>query len=356
MSHLGSSRTREDHDVKERFEFTTRMLPKSQRMDYINHINTIIKEYKKKGIHKLTVRQLHYQLVSRGLYPNTNRTYVLTGEAATLGRDHGLIDWNAIEDRSRHLSGWETWKTPAESIANAAKHYSEDYWERGQKYRPEVWIEKEALVGIIEDTCGKFLVPFFAAHGYSSTTSAYEAGKRFAYYQSINKIPVVLYLGDHDPSGIHMKTDIEDRLKYYARMKIEVRRVALNMDQIKKYRPPPNQIKDGDKRSQAYVDEFGTEKCWELDALDPDVLIGLVKNEVKKLIHVDKWNAAQEREERNREKIEEIAADHKYDDEAESDDIDDEIDDVVLDPVKPKAKARSSSTKPKPKAKTKPRK
>src|SRR5258708_39935545 len=92
------------HQMKEKFEFTTTMKESSQRIDYINHINTIIKEYKKKGIRKLTVRQLHYQLVSRGLYPNTKRTYVLTGEAATMGRDHGLIDWDAIEDRSRHLS------------------------------------------------------------------------------------------------------------------------------------------------------------------------------------------------------------------------------------------------------------
>jgi hypothetical protein len=343
--------------VREQFTFTN-MQEGTNILKKISQINKIIAEYAKKGIRRLTVRQLHYQLVSRGLYPNTKRTYILTGEAATIGRDQGLIDWKSIEDRSRELTGWTTWKNPAEAIANAAEYYNEDYWERGQRYRPEVWIEKEALVGIIENICSKLLVPFFAAHGYSSTTCTYEAGKRFAYYRSIGKIPVVLYLGDHDPSGIHMGRDIEKRVSLYARAKIEVRRVALNMDQVKQYRPPPNEIKDGDKRSPAYVEEFGTEKCWELDALDPDVLVQLVKKAVEKLIDKDRWSAAQDHSEQNREKIEEIAAEHEYD--LDDDDYDDDVveDDPVVqapvEPVKPKAtKKPKAVARPKVKPKRK---
>ena len=87
------------------------------------------------------------------------------------------MDWSAIEDRTRNLESWRTFGTPQEAIVDAAETYRRDLW-RDQAYRPEVWIEKEALVGVIEGVCNELNVPYFACRGYVSQSEQYRAGKR----------------------------------------------------------------------------------------------------------------------------------------------------------------------------------
>jgi hypothetical protein len=79
---------------------------------------------------------------------------------------------------------------------------------------------------------------------------------------------VVLHLGDHDPSGLDMTRDLRDRLSLYSRAAVDVQRVALNMDQVGVFNPPPNFAKESDKRFEAYRRQYG-DQCWELDALPP---------------------------------------------------------------------------------------
>src|SRR5262245_61066288 len=106
----------------------------------------------------------------------------------------------------------------------------------------------------------------FAHRGNNSQTLQYEAGKRFAKYIDQGFIPLVLHLADHDPNGIDMTRDNRERLTLYARAEIEVRRIALTMKQVRRYRPPPSFIKEGDTRTTGYRERFGTDECWELDA------------------------------------------------------------------------------------------
>jgi hypothetical protein len=190
------------------------------------------------------------------------------------------------------------WDDPADMIRSAAYSYREELW-RGQRYRPEVWIEKSALLGVIEGVCNELRVPYFATIGNASQTLLHDAGKRFAEYMDQGLIPLVFHLADHDPNGIDMTRDVRERLALYAGAPIKVRRIALNLDQVRQYNPPPNFAKETDTRYAAYVREFGTTNCWELDALSPTVIAALIRSELENLIDADHWNAAQRREQRN---------------------------------------------------------
>jgi hypothetical protein len=292
--------------MKEQFDFTP--MRKSDRSDRIDKINLVIEEYAEKGIRSLTLRQLFYQFLTRGWHLNNERSYILLCEAAKIGRLHGLIDWDAIEDRSRSLIDFATWSSPADSISEAAECYREDYWAR-QRYRPEVWIEKQALIGIIEDVVqDEYRAPLYTPRGYDSISQIYEAGKRFAEHIANGQTPIILHLGDHDPSGIHMSVDIKTRLSLFAGEDIEVRRLALNIDQVRKRKLDPNYAKMSDTRSPDYVRQFG-KKCWELDALPPEVLVDLVRDGLQELIDDDEWESSKEHEASNCEKLNEMADD-----------------------------------------------
>jgi hypothetical protein len=170
-----------------------------------------------------------------------------------------------------------------------------------------VWIEKSALLGVIEGVCGEWRVPYFATIGNSSQTLLHEAGRRFADYLDQGLIPLVLHLADHDPNGIDMTRDVRERLAFYTRADIEVRRIALTIDQVREYAPPPNFAKETDTRYAAYVEQFGATDCWELDALSPTVISDLIRDEIRSLISEPKWKAAFASEKRNRTLLDHVA-------------------------------------------------
>lgn len=258
----------------------------------------IIDEYREQG-YTLTLRQLYYQFVSRDIIANKMTEYKRLGSIINDARLAGQIDWDAIEDRTRNLQKLATWETPSDVIDSALHSYREDWWE-SQNAHVEVWIEKDALVGVIEKVCRDYRVPFFACRGNVSQSEQYSAGKRFAAVLDEGRTPIVLHLGDHDPSGIDMTRDNEDRLSMFAREGVEVRRLALNMNQVKQYNPPPNPAKQTDSRFTGYAVKYGT-SSWELDALEPRVISQLVKTELDKIIEPDEWMVAKTAENKNKE-------------------------------------------------------
>ena len=274
----------------------------------IEQVNAILNEYQAQGF-TLILRQLYYQFVARGLIENTKQRYAALGWAVANGRDAGLIDWSMIEDRSRELRGYLTFDDPADSLTRAAETYAEDLW-LDQPHHVELWVEKDALAGVFERVCNEYRVPLLAHRGNNSVSLMYEAGKRFAEKIELGRKPVVLHLADHDPSGLDMTRDTIKRLARYAGKPIEVRRMALNIDQVRHYRPPNNFAKETDPKYPKYRAEFGP-LCSELDALSPDVLDRLARDAIVGLIDRRKWNRAREREQDNRELIEEIAEDHR---------------------------------------------
>ncbi len=267
--------------------------------------NEIIEEYAEQGF-TLTLRQLYYQFVSRDLLPNTERSYKRVGSIVNDARMAGLIDWASIEDRTRWLRELAHWDGPGDIVEACATQFRVDRWEN-QSHRPEVWIEKDALVGVIEGVCQELDVPFFACRGYVSQSEQWRAGRRFARHLANGQQPIVFHLGDHDPSGVDMTRDNADRLTVFAELQqIEVRRLALNMDQVEQYNPPPNPAKLTDARAQGYIAEYGT-YSWELDALEPAVLADLIRQNVEELIDQEAWDESAERERVGREKLAEVA-------------------------------------------------
>jgi hypothetical protein len=270
----------------------------------IRQANQIIDEYQAQGF-RLTLRQLYYQFVSRDLIPNTQRSYKRLGGIVNDARLAGLIDWESIEDRTRNRVTNSHWDGPGEIVRACADQYRLDLW-ADQVYRPEVWIEKEALIGVIESACRRLDVPFFACRGYVSQSEQWRAGVRFMNYQRLEQTPLVIHLGDHDPSGIDMTRDNRERLSLFARHGVKVRRLALNRDQVDQYNPPPNPAKQTDTRFEGYVAEHGDES-WELDALEPRVIVRLIEDEIDGLIDIDSWNESLDRQQAARDRLAELA-------------------------------------------------
>jgi hypothetical protein len=243
-------------------------------LELIDQVNAICVDYAAQGF-VLTLRQLFYQFVSRALLANTQREYKRLGEVVGDARLAGLIDWSHLEDRTRWLRANGHWTHPAAIVHASAQQFAVDKWSR-QPLRPIVLVEKDALLGTVAATCQTNDVPYFACRGYTSLSEAWSlAYHELKHYVASDQTPVLFHLGDHDPSGLDMTRDLRDRLTLFVGHAVEVRRLALNFDQIQQYNPPPNPAKTEDSRFDGYAAEFGTE-CWELDALAPPVLAGLV--------------------------------------------------------------------------------
>lgn len=259
----------------------------AERLETIRQTNVIIEEYRQQGF-QLTLRQLYYQFVSRGLFDNVQRNYDQLGSTVSDGRLAGLISWEAIEDRTRSLRGLRTMEGPGDAIRAARSGYARDLW-RTQEWRPEVWIEKDALVGVVEGICSRLRVDFFACRGYNSQSEQWRAGQRFADRVRRGQRSIVLHLGDHDPSGIDMTRDNQERLSLFTGVPVTVARLALNRAQIDQYQPPPNPTKMTDSRATDYVRLHGT-SSWELDALDPRVISDLIEEAVRRLRNEAIWS------------------------------------------------------------------
>ena len=266
----------------------------------IDKANEIIGEYADQGF-TLTLRQLFYQFVARDIIKNTQTEYKRLGSVINTARLAGEIDWDSIEDRTRNVRIVSTWDSPADVIDAAASGYKEDLW-RGQLFRPQVWIEKDALIGVIEPACERYRIPYFACRGNNSQSEQYKSGKLFEEQHQDGLFPVVLHLGDHDPNGLDMTRDNRDRLTMFARHHVEVRRIALNMDQVEQYRPPPNPAKETDTRFKSYTEQFGA-MSWELDALNPPVIDALISAEIETMLDRDNWNAAKAQETERRQAL-----------------------------------------------------
>lgn len=246
----------------------------------IEKIDSVVSDYERQGF-SLTLRQVYYQLVARDIIPNKEKSYKMLSALISDARLAGLIDWTAIEDRTRNLRGNSHWTTPGSMIDSAAYSYRLDHW-KGQKNYVEVWVEKDALIGIVGQICGRLDVSHFSCRGYVSQSEMWGAAQRLRRHRSQGQRIILLHLGDHDPSGQDMSRDIQERLAMFDDgLNVQFHRLALNMEQIDQYSPPPNPTKLTDSRANGYIEKYGYE-CWELDALEPQVISDLISENVLK--------------------------------------------------------------------------
>lgn len=291
--------------MKQRY-LGTNFKPASLQM--IARINVIIEDYLQQG-YKLTVRQLYYQLVAHAVIENTLRSYKNTASLINDGRIAGLIDWDAIEDRTRDFITRPRWTSGADILEQSALQFHMDMWE-GQDRRVFVIVEKEALVGVLERVCRKFDVPLLAARGYPSASVVREFCKDIIIPTvDEGQQVLILHLGDHDPSGIDMSRDLTDRINLFGeRSDFELRRIALNMDQVEEEQPPPNPAKITDSRFEGYQRKYGDES-WELDALQPSYLSSLLTEHIDREIDHETWSEREREIEDIKERIQVVAED-----------------------------------------------
>jgi hypothetical protein len=318
-----------------------RYVSKSFREDALGTIaraEAICDAYAAQGF-SLTLRQLYYQFVSRGWIANKDSEYKRLGSIINDARLAGLIDWDHLEDRTRNVRDLTHWDSPASIMRAVAAQFRYESW-NDQPMRVVVMIEKDALVGVIENVCQVNDVPFFSCRGYVSQSEMWAMARRFVGWIRNGQQPIVLHLGDHDPSGLDMSEDIDTRLSMFVAEDAEfryadevpewiqpfvwdedcdpekwrealkrgyqsptfVKRLALNWDQIQTYSPPPNPAKATDARFSSYLTKYGAES-WELDALDPTMISGLIQSAIDEYVDTDLWNAAQERIETERKRL-----------------------------------------------------
>ena len=266
-------------------------------LSLIRQANEIVSKYELQG-YVLTLRQLYYQFVSRGFLANHQRNYDRLGKAVGKGRLAGLISWEAIVDRTRELQEIPHWSSPKSIVESAAATFQFDRW-ADQANRVEVWVEKQALIDIIARAAGAEGVDYYACKGYGSLSEYWGAAQRFNRYVEAGQAAHVIHLGDHDPSGCHMTEDLRERLATF-QCPAQVHRIALNMDQVREYDPPPNFAKPTDSRTPAYVAEHGSTESWELDALEPAMLVSLIRDKIASLRDEAKYAARLEEEEEAR--------------------------------------------------------
>lgn len=281
---------------------------RSDSLALIDKINSVIEEYEAQG-YSLTLRQCYYQLVARGIIPNNERSYKNTGNLINDARLAGLIDWHSIEDRTRNLQRLSHWDSPKSIIESASYQYRKDIWEN-QDYYVEVWVEKEALANVVGRVADELDVPYFCCRGYVSQSEMWSAAQRFIAKQEAGKDVVLIHLGDHDPSGIDMSRDIEERLVLFGvdTFMFNFRRIALNMEQIEEFAPPPNPAKLTDSRCGSYISKYGDES-WELDALEPKVIHDLITNNVTEFWDYEEVLKVRARVESEKEVMESVAND-----------------------------------------------
>ncbi|HAC0644698.1 TPA_asm: hypothetical protein GYZ23_07395 [Listeria monocytogenes] len=269
----------------------------------IEKVNQIIKEYHRQG-YELTLRQVYYQLVANGIIENKERSYKNLGSLISNARLAGLIDWNAIVDRTRFLRGFNYETSPENAIKRLSQRYGTDPW-AGQTNHVEVWVEKDALVDIVGQASNKLNVDYFSCRGYVSQSAMFRSARRLADWQLAGKDITILHLGDHDPSGIDMSRDIEERLATFEIFP-DVKRIALNMDQVDEYTPVPNPTKLSDSRAADYISQFGYES-WELDALQPRIIDDLISGHINPLIDWDLMESVKEECEEERRQLETVS-------------------------------------------------
>ncbi len=292
----------------------------TRKEEVVEHIVQIVEEYAEEG-YILTLRQLHYQLVGKNWIINHLTAYKKLGSILDDCRYAGIIDWDAIEDRGRVPYIPYSVKDIQDALQDTLDQYRLDRQD-GQDNIVELWTEKDALSGILKRTTEKYHIRLVVNKGYTSSSAIYEAYQRVETNYRHNKKSIILYFGDHDPSGLDMIRDIRERLSMMlingdsmldesdVQEYLKIVPIGLTMEQIKKYKLPPNPTKFTDKRSKKYIEKFG-KICWEVDALKPQVLTSIVEKSIKEYIDIEMYEEMVSKESDDIEKLRSFIEDNQ---------------------------------------------
>lgn len=226
----------------------------------------------------MTVRQVYYQAVTRALIDKTETAYknVVCRLLADMRRDEHLpYDW--IADNTRWMRKPNTYSGLAAMLDNAQQTYRRAIWDEQDCY-VEVWLEKEALAGVLLDVTAEWDVPLMVTRGYPSLSFIHSAAEVI---RNQDKPVYLYYFGDHDPSGVDIPRTVEEGIRELAPdVDLHFERVAVTVEQIDEYQLPTRPTKKTDSRSKSFEGE-----SVEVDAIEPDQLRELCEQIIVQ--HVD---------------------------------------------------------------------
>ncbi len=252
----------------------------------------ILKVIAKEHPQAMTVRQIFYRLVSCGAIAKTEKEYKST--VVRLLRDmrlSGDIPFSAIDDYTRYVRKPKTYSSAWEALREMARAYRRAIWDN-QAVQVEIWLEKDALAGVLMPVTKRWDVPLLVTRGYPSVTCLHEAAERLA---AVGKPALLYYIGDHDPSGLDIPRQVEEGIRdFVPDLRLTFRRVAVTEEQIQEWGLPTRPTKKQDSRSKGFQGE-----SVEVDAIEPAQLRDLAERCIKR--HVDeqalsKLKAAEKRE------------------------------------------------------------
>jgi len=291
---------------------------KDSTLEVVAICEGILRDYAAQG-YQITLRQLYYQCIAHDVLPdswidpktgskNVQKNYHRLGSIVNNARVAGLLDWAVMVDLGRSTKRNSHWDSTFDALDSIAEQFRIEKWEN-QPVHVEVMCEKQAAEGILLPVCRELDVPFTSNKGYPSQSYIYQRGRTLGHLWQGGKEIVVIYFGDHDPSGLDMDRDLGVRLNMFGRVddyEITIDRLALTSAQIKKYNPPPNPVKFTDSRADGYTVLHGHES-WELDALDPAVLANLCRSAILQHRDEDLWDEAVEKEDDMRGELRKLA-------------------------------------------------
>jgi len=256
----------------------------------------------------ITLRALHYQLVARGM-TNDIPHYKKVVSSMIDARWEGLVNFDEFLDHERETLGKTDFEeTDVESSADNAKRqiklwatsYKKNRWEN-QTFYPEVFIEKKALQGVFQATCEHWDVALNPCKGYPSLTFLYDAKKRFDEAINDGKSPIILYFGDYDCSGEDIPRSIGDTLERMGTT-VEVRRIALMLEQVEAWELPHAPTKAEDSRARNW-DGIGQV---ELDAVEPSKIKKLCNDAIESIFDGDDYRDLRKKQEKEAGEFKEI--------------------------------------------------
>jgi hypothetical protein len=241
-----------------------------------------------KAAQPITGRGIGYKLFTAGLIPSMATTAMQrVYRLLRIAREQGDIPWEWIVDETRALERVSTWSDPEEYAKCVARSYRRDFWDQ-QPHRVQVWSEKGTVRGVLEPVLDEYAVGFLPVHGFSSATAAHDIAE-----DDDGRDLNVLYVGDYDPSGMFMsEEDLPARFAKYDGEHIKLRRIALTRAQVRGLPSFPASDKRKDPRYRWFVRNYGN-RCWELDAWDPNDLRDCVEREIMRLIEPVAWHRCQ---------------------------------------------------------------
>jgi len=244
---------------------------------------------------------LFYRLVGLRVIEKTEQAYKGLCSHLSKWRRSEEIPWSAFADNTRWHIRQETFNGIHDALKNTVESYRRNLWST-QTFYLEVWVEKDAIAGIVANTANSFGVPVFVARGFASLSSLYSAANTFREATDAGKTAVIYQLGDYDPSGVAAADSVLRAFRDDFKVDLEFIRVAVTEEQIRRLDLPTRPVKTSDSRAATW--EGG--ECVELDSMPPAEIRQLVESCIVQHIDAHEWKTLQKTEELERETLREI--------------------------------------------------